>query len=229
MTKYLTPFSGLLLALAMTSTQAEPVMNLITINTNDPAGYAAWAKDNAESISKANNAMAMGLCSPTSGAEEMGDHYLWSFYDSQETVWQTDAMNPVVREAVAKMDVDRQIRMWDNWRIVRAAELSERGYYYNLYVETDSPSEYVNGLDRLHKKMQEEGHDVSMQIFMGDTGSTAGTIMISFGSANPAVLGRSLDARTESWFQEIVSEFEGTRKMVHGFSLICETYYAAKS
>ena len=56
MTKYLTTFSGLLLALAMTSTQAEPVMNLITINTNDPAGYSAWAKDNAENISKANNA-----------------------------------------------------------------------------------------------------------------------------------------------------------------------------
>ena len=94
MTKYMNPFSGLLLALAMTSTQAEPVMNLITINTNDPAGYAAWAKDNAENISKANNAMAMGLCSPTSGAEELGDPYLWSFYDSQKCR-QTDAMNPV--------------------------------------------------------------------------------------------------------------------------------------
>ena len=29
--------------------------------------------------------MAMGLCSPTPGMlEVMGDHYLWSFFDSQK-------------------------------------------------------------------------------------------------------------------------------------------------
>ena len=53
---------------ACVSVQAEPVMNLITINTNDPAGYAAWAKSSAPTLIKANNAMAMGLCSPTSAA-----------------------------------------------------------------------------------------------------------------------------------------------------------------
>ena len=62
--------------------RAEPVMTLITVNTADPAGYAAWARSNAEDISKANGAVAMGLCSPTTGAEQMGDHYLWSFFPS---------------------------------------------------------------------------------------------------------------------------------------------------
>ena len=52
-----------------TAVQAEPVMTLITVNTANPAGYSAWAKGNAEAISKANGAMAMGLCSPTSGAD----------------------------------------------------------------------------------------------------------------------------------------------------------------
>ena len=55
---------------ACASVQAEPVMNLITINTNDPAGYSAWAKGSAKALVKANNAMAMGLCSPTSGAQK---------------------------------------------------------------------------------------------------------------------------------------------------------------
>ena len=62
---------------------AEPVMNLITINTADGAGYAKWAENSAATIGEANGAMAMGLCSPTSGAEVMGDHYLWSFFDSR--------------------------------------------------------------------------------------------------------------------------------------------------
>ena len=54
-----------------------------------------------------------------------------------------------------------------------------------------------------------------------DTGSTAGTIMISFGSANSGVWA---GARYEN--RKLVlgnsSEFEGTRKMAHGFSLICK-------
>ena len=78
--------------------QAEPVMTLITVNTADPAGYAGWAKSNAEKLSKANGAMAMGLCSPTSGAQKMGDHYLWSFFGSQEAAWSADPMNPIQRD-----------------------------------------------------------------------------------------------------------------------------------
>ena len=144
--------------------RAEPVMTLITVNTPDPAGYATWARSNAEDISKANGAVAMGLCSPTTGAEQMGDHYLWSFFPSQQAVWSSDPRNPIVQKAVASMNVERTVRTWDNWRIVRAAETSEKGYYYNLYVKTDNPSAYVAALDELHAGMRERGFDVSMQV-----------------------------------------------------------------
>ena len=208
--------------------QAEPVMTLITVNTADPMGYAGWAKSNAEEMSKANGAMAMGLCSPTSGAEKMGDHYLWSFFGSQEAVWSADPMNPVVMKAVAKNPVKREVRMWDNWRIVRAAEVTEKGYYYNLYVKTDDPSGYLAVLDELHAEMKNRGFDVSMQVFMGDTGATTGTIMTSFGAADPAEVGRMLDARAEPWVANIIAPIQGKREMVHAFSLMCETYYAAE-
>ena len=39
---------------------AEPVMNLITINTADGAGYAKWTENSAATIGEANGAMAMG-------------------------------------------------------------------------------------------------------------------------------------------------------------------------
>ena len=61
----------------MTTASAEPVMNLITVNTNDAAGYSAWARASSPALGEANNAMARGLCMPTSGAEVMGDLYLW--------------------------------------------------------------------------------------------------------------------------------------------------------
>ena len=37
-----------------------------------------------------------------------------------------------------------------------------------------------------------------------------------------------MDARTEPWVAKIISKVQGKREMVHGFALMCETYYAAE-
>tara|TARA_E500000075_G_C6957145_1_gene302980 strand:- start:509 stop:640 length:132 start_codon:yes stop_codon:yes gene_type:complete len=42
MNKLRSTFVGVLLALMANVAFAEGVMKLITVNTNDPAGYAAW-------------------------------------------------------------------------------------------------------------------------------------------------------------------------------------------
>lgn len=214
---------------ACASAQSEPVMTLITVNTADPVGYSTWAREYAPALAKANGAMAMGLCSPTSGAQKMGDHYLWSFFDSQKSAWSANPMNPVMRDAVAKMDVEREVRMWDNWRILRPAQSPEKAHYYNIHVKTDDPAGYVSVLNELHAEMKKRDYDVFLQVFLGDTGETAGTIMASFGSSDAAEVGRMLDARSEKWVTDIISKLEGKREMLHGFSLVCETYYAKQS
>lgn len=214
--------------LASVPTKAEPVMNLITINTQDAAGYAAWAKASAPIIAKANNATAMGLCSPTAGPEMMGDHYLWSFFDSQETAWGNSGMNPVVAAEIAKMNVERTVRTWDNWRIAKAVEsTSDRGYFYNIRVRTDNMAGYLKAVANLEAELNERGHPVNIQAFVGDTGTTAGSVMVSLGAADGPTLGRAMDARTEPWFGKILTKLEGERVYEHGFAMICETYYSA--
>ena len=218
---------GMFLALFANASHSEGVMNLVTLNTDDPAGYAAWAKGSASALVKINDSMAMGLCSPTSGAEVIGDHYLWTFFESQEKAWQADPMDPAQRAEVAKIDVDRTIRTWDNWRIVRAAEITESGHYYNIYVETADLGSYLAGLDTLMAEMDKRGLGVTMQVFVGDTGATVGTVMVSLGAENAATLGRAMDARTEDWYQKIVAGFAGQREMVHAFSMTCQTFAMA--
>jgi arginyl-tRNA synthetase len=75
--------------------------------------------------------------------------------------------------------------------------------------------------------MDKRGYGVTMQVFIGDTGETVGTVMISLGASDAATLGRAMDARTEGWFTEIVSGFSAQREMVHGFSMTCDTYAMA--
>ncbi len=208
--------------------QAEPVMNLITLNTQDGAGYAEWLRGSAKAIGKSNNAMSMGLCTPTAGAEQMGDHYLFSFFDSQKTAWSNSTQNPTMIREVAKLKVNRTIKEWDNWRILRAAPSeSDSGYFWNIVVKTDNPGSYLAALDNLSAALKENGHDVSMQVFMADTGRRAGQFMVSLGSPDGAAVGAAMDDRTEPWFTAVLSELAGEREYLHGFAMRCETYYSA--
>lgn len=219
--------SALTLSFSIVS-QAEPVMNLITLNTLDGAGYAEWVKGSAEAIGKSNNAMAMGLCSPMAGAEQIGDHYLFSFFDSQKTAWTNSAQNPTMRKEVAKLKVKRTIKEWDNWRILRAApNTSDNGYFWNIVVKAENPSSYLGALDALSAALKANGHDVTIQVYMADTGRRAGQFMVSMGSPDGAALGAAMDDRTEPWFSEVLSKLDGERKYMHGFAVRCETYYSA--
>ena len=64
---------------------------------------------------------------------------------------------------------------------MRTAEVSEKGYYYNTYVKIDDPASYMAALENVYAKMKELGHNASMQVFLGDTGETAGLLMVSAG------------------------------------------------
>ncbi|MFT5048103.1 MAG: hypothetical protein ACI8UP_005104 [Porticoccaceae bacterium] len=210
------------------TTQAEPVMNLITVNTQDAAGYVSWAKSSTPIIAKANGAMAMGLCSPVAGAEAMGDHFLWSFWDSQKSAWAADNTDPAVVAEIAKNKVVRTIREWDNWRIVRAAATtSEKGYFWNIIVKTNNVGSYLDALDNMLIALKDHGHDLSLQVFIADTGRRAGQVMVSLGSPDAAALGAAMDDRTQDWFSAVLKDLEGTREYQHGWAMQCETYYAA--
>ena len=217
------------LTLGVTSIgQAEPVMNLITLNTQDAAGYAQWAKTSTPIIAKANGAMAMGLCSPMAGAEVMGDHFLWSFWDSQASAWAADNTNPTVVKEIAKNTVARTIREWDNWRIVRAAATtSDKGYFWNIIVKTDNLGSYLGALDNLQIALKDHGHDLTLQVFVADTGRRAGQVMVSLSSPSASALGAALDDRTQDWFSAVLKDLEGSREYQHGWAMQCESYYTA--
>ena len=78
------------------------------------------------------------------------------------------------------------------------------GYYYNLWVATDDLSGYLEALDSMEEQLIERGFDITMQVFVGDTGKTAGKVMISLGSTDAGVIGAAMDARAEPWFGRII-------------------------
>ena len=125
------------------------------------------------------------------------------------------------------MKVKRTIKEWDNWRILRAAPAnSDGGYFWNLIVKAENAASYLSALDKLNVALKENGHDVTMQVFMADTGRRAGQFMVSLSATDGAILGAAMDERTQPWFTEILASLDGSREYVHGFALRCETYYS---
>ena len=208
---------------------AEPVMTLITVNTDNPAGYIEWARASSETLGEANGASGVGICSPRVGAEEMGDLYFWTLFDSNETAWKSDPNNPTVAKEVAKMKVNRTIRDWDNYRVVRqASSLDEKFSSWNIMVKTSDMTQYLSIIDKLHAAMKENGfEDVNMQVFVPDSGRWSGGVMVAMQAASPTRLGAALDARTQPWFTSILSELKDIREYQYGWGLDCETLYAA--
>ena len=208
---------------------AEPVMTLITVNTDNPAGYIEWARASSETLGEANGASGVGICSARVGAEEMGDLYFWTLFDSNETAWKSDPNNPTVAKEVAKMKVNRTIRDWDNYRVVRqASSLDEKFSSWNIMVKTSDMTQYLSIIDKLHAAMKENGfEDVNMQVFVPDSGRWSGGVMVAMQAASPTRLGAALDARTQPWFTSILSELKDIREYQYGWGLDCETLYAA--
>ena len=57
----------------------EPVMSLITVNTEDTAGYRDWAKRKLQLSQKPTALQQLVFARPRIGAEEMGDLYFGAF------------------------------------------------------------------------------------------------------------------------------------------------------
>tara|TARA_B110000211_G_C13807898_1_gene433546 strand:+ start:196 stop:678 length:483 start_codon:yes stop_codon:yes gene_type:complete len=158
----------------------------------------------------------------------MGDHYIFTFFDSQKALWAADPVDPIMVKEIAKMNVKRTVKEQDHWAVVRALPTNgDIGYFWNITVIAENANRYLSTLDKLVPAMKANGHDVSMNVFVADTGRRAGQFMVSMGSPDRAALGALLDDRTQPWFAEVMSDLEGTREIVLGQALRCESYYSA--
>ncbi len=213
---------------------AEPAMNLVTINTQDTAGYVAWLKGSSKAIANATNASTAGICRPIAGAEEEGDLYVWFMADSQQKLAEADPQSDAIMAEVAKITVKRTIKTRDIWRVVRTEGVASNNggpfSAWNILVKTSDIGGYLNALNALKSSMNENGlEDTVLNAFVADTGKWAGMVMVSLQAPTGGRLGAAMDARTSPWFTEALSDLQGIREYVHGWVMSCEVTYAGQA
>ena len=89
---------------------AMPAMNVFTINTSDPLGYLAWARDAGPVTGPPSNTSVGGVCMPSYGAEEVGDMYYFNIFDSHADSLSGNVYDPEIAAEIAKIADKRSVR-----------------------------------------------------------------------------------------------------------------------
>ena len=91
-----------------TTAIAQPGLSVFTINTDDAAGYLKWLTESTPTFVDAwgDSVVSSGICSPISGGEDDGDHYVWNISPSMTATLEKPRLlakfDEQVRDAIMK-------------------------------------------------------------------------------------------------------------------------------
>ena len=219
-------------ALFPTVAVAMPAMTVLTINASDPEAYVEWARSSGAAIAKSVSAGVGGICLANSGYYNPGELYYWHLFDSHASAIGANGANQIVVGEVNKLTVDRVVNRKDVYSVVMPTEATyKRGDTFsnwNVIVETDQPTAYMSGLQRMQAAAAANGFgDISFTGYSYQTGPETGNMMVVVQGPNGERVGAFLDETNSSWAAPIMAEFSGIRKLKHGFIMNCEVVYSA--
>ena len=142
---------------------AMPAMNVFTINTADPLGYLAWARDAGPVTGPPSNTSVGGVCMPSYGAEEVGDMYYFNIFDSHADSLSGDVYDPEIAAEIAKIADKRTVRMVEHYSpltpVADGFEIGMTYANYNINVYAQSPERYVKELTAYQSVVQANGFE----------------------------------------------------------------------
>ena len=231
MKKRVIPIAGLS-ALFSAAVLATPAMTVLTVNTGDPMAYAEWTKSSGEAIAKSVGAGVGGICLASGGYYKPGELYYWHLFDSHASAMGANSYNKTIMGELKKLPVDRVVNRSDVYSVVMPSEGTyKRGDTFanwNVVVETDQPSAYMSGLQRMQAAAAANGFgDISFTGYSYQTGPETGNMMVVVQGPSGERVGAFLDQTNSSWGAPIMAEFSGMRHLKHGFTMNCEVVYSA--
>ena len=229
-----------LVGFLIVSTQliAGPAMNVITINTADAMAYNKWLEKSTPTFDAARGDLvaASGICSPISGAEQEGDHYVWAIAPSMKTLLQSQERlynDAASTKAIARISSKRSVVKRAIFEIIKSGKTPyktvETNAQYNLLSKPNDVSKYVQTIAAMEEAAAENGfEDIQMVVFEGfGAGDWARMVMASVQAPSVERLGAFLDEMRSPWMAESMSAFPSLRTPVHDWQLLCRTISAS--
>ncbi len=230
--KYRAVLAGAAL-LFSTQTLATPAMSVVTVNTEDPVGYMAWAQKNGAAIGNAIEATAGGVCLSIAGFYEPGEVYYWHTFKDHASAMGASIYNEGVLEQASKLRVKRTISRSDSLSLHFSEELlldvGDTHSNWNLVISTDDVQSYEEKLTRINDEATKRGfEDVSLSIHGFLTGEDAGKLLVMVRAPSKERLGNFLDQLDSDWMAPMMSGLSGIRTYERALLTNCTVTFVAK-
>ena len=217
-----------------TTAIAQPGLSVFTINTDDAAGYLKWLTESTPTFVDAwgDSVVSSGICSPISGGEDDGDHYVWNISPSMTATLEANdrAFNDKDSlKAINKISNKRDIKRRDIYNVVKPSNNSYSAgvtlAQYNLLSRPNDMSKYIKTIEAMENAASENGFDdIEFVVFEGfGAGDWARMAMASIQAPSIERLGAFMDARQSDWMAESMSAFPSMRTPVRDWFLLCTT------
>jgi hypothetical protein len=214
---------------------AEGGLSVITINTDDAEGYVAWLKENTPVFTNSwgDNVASSGICSPVSGAEQEGNHYVWNLGPTLAATMSAIPGNDAdTTKAIRKISKKRSIERRDIYEVLKqTSQVSTAGQktaQYNLLSIPSNANDYVEAVKAMESAAADNGFaDVEIAVFSASgAGDRAGMVMASVQAPSMDRLGLFLGARNSGWMSEAMKDFGTLRTPQYEWLLDCEVVYS---
>ena len=228
-------FKTLLIGLFTMAINAEGGLSVITINTDDAAGYVSWLKENSPLFANAwgDNVASSGICSPISGGEQEGNHYVWNLGPSlAATMSAVPGNDSSTANAIRKISKKRTVERRDIYEVLKqTSQVSTAGQtsaQYNLLSMPSNVNDYIEAVTAMEAAAARNGFsDVEIAVFSASgAGDRAGMVMASVQAPSTERLGLFLGARDSNWMSEAMKDFSNLRTPEYEWLLNCEVIYS---
>ena len=228
-------FKILLISIFTLTINAEGGLSVITINTDDADEYVTWLKDNTPLFANAwgDNVASSGICSPISGGEQEGNHYVWNLGPTLAATMSSIPGNDAdTARAIRKISKKRSVERRDIYEVLKqTSQVSTAGQMtaqYNLLSTPSNANDYVEAVKAMEAAAAENGFaDVEIAVFSASgAGDRAGMVMASVQAPSMERLGLFLGARSSSWMSEAMKDFGTLRTPEYEWLLNCEVIYS---
>ena len=156
---------------------AQPGLSVFTINTDDATGYLKWLTESTPTFVDAwgDSVVSSGICSPISGGEDDGDHYVWNISPSMTATLAANdrAFNDEASlKAISKISKKREIKRRDIYNVVKPSNSSYSAgvtlAQYNLLSRPNDMSKYIQTIQAMENAASENGFDdIEFVVFEG--------------------------------------------------------------
>ena len=200
-------------------------LQIVRVQTDDPAGYVAWAADSASAL-LGGNPGSVSTCLPRFGAEAGVDAYFSASTPDAGSLLALDFNAPAVLRETEKVADSRTVVARDVFLTIkggRSLEAGDRWSQMALFVETAEPARYVELIGEFEDALHANGfEDVTWAVHTMNSGDYAGLLHVALQAPSGQRLGDALDAAsTASWSNFARGEFNGLRKIVRGMFIEC--------